>query len=611
MPPRTQPTPGQAAASRIRAFRGMVNQGVSSADARRELRRPISELPNQQTTDNRITNQMVDRGMLPQSQREMFPQNSGLKVDVPRTIPSTTLQSDQTIGDVFARRNEMEQEQMGRQQFETGFSNLMGRIQSPLGATPFANPQQFIEQTLLRRPSETETALDQARLDQARNTRQVAGQLEDTRAEAEQRFGLPDLQSNLAETRTRIAERTNTLRQTLRDFETNAERRGVARPFVEAEKQQVQEDAAAELADLAIIESAQLGNLQMAREDIDRAVNARIQAFELENAAIEQEITRLEGIDSREAENRKVQLEVALGERNRLIEQSIADERQKLEFLSEAAANGADQGTLDAIRRAASPSEAGLLAGPFIGRIERVQALEGLRLRQEELNLARDKFESESQTFGSGTITTADGQKAVVSADGTVTPISQIDFNDPEQVDALPVSSITKSVMQGFVKTKDLTPTQREVVASELQQIGFNPNTYVVNKLNSLVETWSQIPESSRGYVEGLKFWESKTNPEVATFESQRQLLTREIARLFDVGVLSDQDVAAYNDAMPSRRDGSIDVVLSKAAGIAGAASGTNPQNAGKRIRLQDGREAIVGADGDTLLDPSTGKPLE
>jgi hypothetical protein len=536
---------------------------------------------------------------------------SGIRVDVPRTIPSTTLQSDQTFGDVFARRNEMEQEQMGRQQFETDFGNLMGRIQSPIGATPFANPQQFIEQTLLRRPSETETALDQARLGQARNTRQVAGQLEETRTEAEQRFGLPDLQTNLAETRTRIAERTNTLRQTLRDFETNAERRGVARPFVEAEKQQVQAEAAAELADLAIIESAQLGNLQMAREDIDRAVNAKIQAFELENAAIEQEISRLEGIDTREAENRKVQLEVALGERKRLIDQSVADERQKLEFLSEAAANGADQGTLDAIRRAASPSEAGLLAGPFIGRLQRMQAFEGLRLRQEELNLARDKFEAESETFGSGTITTADGQKAVVSADGTVTPISQIDFNDPEQVDALPVSSITKSVMQGFVKTKDLTPTQREVVASELQQIGFNPNTYVVNKLNSLVETWANIPEQSRGYVEGLKFWESKTNPEVATFESQRQLLTREIARLFDVGVLSDQDVAAYNDAMPSRRDGSIDVVLSKAAGIAGAASGTNPQDAGKRIRLQDGREAIVGADGDTLLDPTTGKPLE
>jgi hypothetical protein len=448
----------------------------------------------------------------------------------------------------------------------------------------------------------------------------MSGQLDTTRQNAVEQFALPELQQNLADTRNRIAERTNQLRTTLRDFETNAERRGVARQFVDAEKQKVQADAAAELADLAIIESAQAGNVAMAQEDIDRAVNAKIQAFEFENAAIQTEIQRLEAMDTRESQARSEQLQIALGERTRNIEQAVADEKQKLTYLSEAAANGADQGTLDAIRRATNVGEAAMMAGPFIGRLDRqaqlantAQAWAGIQLRQDELDLARERFESESSTFGSGTVTTEDGQKAVITSDGTVTPISEIDFNNPEQIDALPVGDLTKAVMNGFAKTKDLTPTQKGQVIAELQQIGFNPNTYVVNKLNSLVETWAALPEDSRGYVQGLKFWESKTRPEVATFESQKQLLTREIARLFDVGVLSDQDVAAYKDAMPSRQDSSIDVVISKTAGIAGAAAGTNPQQAGKRIRLNDGtnREAIVGADGETLLDPLTGKPLE
>ena len=232
-------------------------------------------------------------------------------------------------------------------------------------------------------------------------------------------------------------------------------------------------------------------------------------------------------------------------------------------------------------------------------------------MRQDELDLARQKFENEPNDFGTGTITIQNGEKAVVNEDGTLTPISEIDFNNPAQVDALPVGSLTKAVLQGFAKTKDFTPTQKAEIMSELQQIGFNPNTYITNKLNGLVQSWMAVPESSRGYVEGLKFWESKTNEDVAGFESQKTLLTREIARLFDVGVLSDQDVASYKDAMPSRQDSNIQVVLRKAGGISGAATGKNTENVGKYVKLPDGRTAITGLDGNTLLDPATGKPLE
>lgn len=236
-------------------------------------------------------------------------------------------------------------------------------------------------------------------------------------------------------------------------------------------------------------------------------------------------------------------------------------------------------------------------------------------LRQQELQLSRDRFNADQAAavskLGSASFFNEEGELSVVDSDGNVTLVSEIDFDDPQQVDALPVEDITKAVIQGFIKTKELTPTQKAAVAEDLQAINFNPNQYILKKMNGLVESWAAVPESSRGYVEGLKFWESKTNDSVARFESQKTLLTREIARLFDVGVLSDQDVQAYKDAMPSRRDSSIEVVLNKAAGIAGAAAGTNPDNVGKTVQLGDGRSAIVGVDGNTLIDPVTGKPLE
>ena len=297
--------------------------------------------------------------------------STGFNVKIPDTVPSTALSGDNSIADVRAKRNQMESSQLALQQFNTDFGNLMGKVQAPLTATPFQNPEQFINETLLRRPTETAQALSDTQQQQAQGFRDIGAGLDKTRQDLTKQFALPELQANLAETNNRIAERTNQLRQTMRDFETNAERRGVAREFVQAEKQKVQADAAAELADLAIIQSAQSGNLQMAREDIDRALNQKIQAFEFENQAIQTEIKRLEGIDSKESQARSEQLQIALQERNRNIEQAVADEKARLNYLSEAAANGADQGTLLAIQKAKTPSEAALLAGPFIGRLDR------------------------------------------------------------------------------------------------------------------------------------------------------------------------------------------------------------------------------------------------
>lgn len=319
------------------------------------------------------------RTLLANSQTPKTVASTGIKVDVPKVIPSTDLAGDTTMGDVMARRAELETIQNQNAQFDADYQSLTGRINAPLTGTPISNPDDFINRFLLNRPTETQTALDQTYQNQAQNTRDFANEYKDAGTQAREDMGMTGLQESLAGTRTRIAERTTKLRETLRDFETNAERRGVAREFVDSEKQKVLADATAELADLAIIESAQLGNLTQAQAEVDRILAEKSQAFALENAAIQQEITRLERMDTRESNLRSGQLQIALQERNRNIQTALGNEKESRSYLIQAAANGADQGTLDAIRNAQSPQEAAFLAGPWVGRLGRMQAQASIR----------------------------------------------------------------------------------------------------------------------------------------------------------------------------------------------------------------------------------------
>lgn len=182
-----------------------------------------------------------------------------------------------------------------------------------------------------------------------------------------------------------------------------------------------------------------------------------------------------------------------------------------------------------------------------------------------------------------------------------------------EDINKLPVSNLTKSVMAGYIKAKELTPTDRAKVAEELYKVGFNPNQYITRKLEGLIALYSAMPDNVKGLVEGFlkpSFVVGHTEPTVGTFESAMQVLTRELARLNDVGVLSDQDVASYTAAMPSRMDKDIAQVIAKLSGLQLATGGQINEKAGTKGTLADGRKFIVGLDGETLLDPKTGKPL-
>jgi hypothetical protein len=291
---------------------------------------------------------------------------------MPNTIPTEALNGKYSVSDVRTMRDNREQADMATAQFNTDYSNLTSRIGNTQLSSPFVNPEETLNRLLLRGTTDTQIQADAQRQTQADTIRGFAGDYTKAGTDARAQLGIPELQTNLADTRNRIAERQVKLRETLRDFETNAERRGVAREFVDSEKAKVQSDAATELADLSIIESAQLGNLQEARAEVDSILAEKKQAFEFENQAIEAEIARLDKMDTRESQARSEQLQIALQERTRNIETALANEKEQRGYLVDAAANGADQGTLAAIRNAKTPQEAAFLASPFIGRLDRM-----------------------------------------------------------------------------------------------------------------------------------------------------------------------------------------------------------------------------------------------
>lgn len=193
-------------------------------------------------------------------------------------------------------------------------------------------------------------------------------------------------------------------------------------------------------------------------------------------------------------------------------------------------------------------------------------------------NLDRRSAEANiAQSYASVAYTQAQTRKLSQEVtDGGGNAITFTDLNGKQK--EAQVSQLTKSVMMGLGSLKDLTPTDKSKVLSEFARIGYNPKQQLAGRMFELLKLWKEIPDQYKGLMAGSIYSTAgigaSLNPYIAKFESARTPLTREIARLYDVGVLSDQDVADYKSAMPSLRDTSYSVAEAKLKGL-GTAMGT------------------------------------
>lgn len=166
----------------------------------------------------------------------------------------------------------------------------------------------------------------------------------------------------------------------------------------------------------------------------------------------------------------------------------------------------------------------------------------------------------------------------------------QIDFGNAEEVKKLPISEISKAIISGYGSTKDLTPTDKTQVISELYRVGYDPKKGVMDKLDNLVTQLEKVSSKQRGVLQG--YTPATWSDEASAFESAKIVLTRQIARLYDVGMLSDQDVADYKNAMPARTDWSLSASKAKVKGLksaVGAVGEQTPSNSSSPAKGTDG----------------------
>lgn len=290
--------------------------------------------------------------------------------EVPKVIPSDVLNSDTTFTDVFNQRNVLQEQESQKKGIKDLQENGVG--------TPsvFDDPEGNILSFLYgdKQPSALEQEVAGIRSGITRTIGGISDELDTTRSRAQREVGLSDAEKAVALTNEKIAQRQARFRREIRDFDVNAQTRGTSRAFQTDERQRIEADATAEIADLYIIQNAQQGNLDSARSYIDTAVNNRYRSIELQLA--KQQADLAERIPLLEAEEKKeaLKLQLALEERSRNLAIEREEAKEKRNLMITVAQNGGGDAAQRAVLNAGSLDDAIVAASPYIGLLERQAA---------------------------------------------------------------------------------------------------------------------------------------------------------------------------------------------------------------------------------------------
>lgn len=332
---------GLAAKNRIAEVRQNVNLGATPAEARATVRQ-------------------VNAGPAPR-----------LNPTIPDVIPSTALAGNKTFEDVMDTRADLETQATAKQQLTDRIKGTTDRV-GATAPTAFSDPDAIINRLALNRvPTETESMRTQKQNLANQTQRNFAGDIATARTEANEQFGVPDLVARKAEVTQQYAEREAKMDNDIKRLEENASKRGVARQYVDAEKQKIKSDALEDLANYAAIEAAVSGSITEARSIINDTINDKKASFELENQSIQQEIDYLSTLVGEDNKREATQLQIALDERKRLQDAQLAKETAIKSYMVEAAKEGADDGTINAILKSGTEEEALRYAAPYLGRTDR------------------------------------------------------------------------------------------------------------------------------------------------------------------------------------------------------------------------------------------------
>lgn len=294
-------------------------------------------------------------------------------VDVPESISDSAVSQNIGIEDVY-------QAQADATAATTPTTDPLAEIQSgienPIATSPFDDYNSVIQTQLFgeSEPTDAEKSYQDILDKYSERVATIEENINLTQDQAAEQYQLASRERDLADTDLRIAKKTKALRERLRLFEKDSERLALTRDAYEGERMKIEADATAELADEYIIQAAQQGNLTRAEGLVKTAVDNRIRSFEIRNQADQAKLNALIPTLEKEEKQNALKLQFALQERERDIETYKAEQEGIRNMMITAATNGASGDIQRQILSAGSLDQAMSLAGPYIGRYERMKA---------------------------------------------------------------------------------------------------------------------------------------------------------------------------------------------------------------------------------------------
>lgn len=348
------------------------------------------------------------------------PKASPISVDVTAPIPSTALNTNVGPAEVLRKRTELESTRALESKPTQDFNTLEQQVNS-FNSSPFKDPQGYLQNVLFgeRKLSQAEGMQNEVLAGTYNATTDFYGNRQQDIADAQTQFGVSNLQQNLSTTREKIAKRQVKLREDLKAFETDAALRGGPRAFTEDSKQAVQRNAEFELANLSIIEAAQTGNLQEARQLANDLTDRQYEEFQGQIAQYGAFLNALQPTLKKEDEQRAQQMQVALKNYEMELQTQRDDTKAKRELLAIAAAQGAPENIQNGILNAGSVEQAIQAAGEYGGDILDREA-KSVNIQAARMNMKMQQAEMDAM---------AARQAAVLS--GALMP------EDAETVDAI------------------------------------------------------------------------------------------------------------------------------------------------------------------------------
>jgi uncharacterized coiled-coil protein SlyX len=292
-------------------------------------------------------------------------------------VPSTALTSPATPSDVTSRLSQL-------QGIKDTALKIQSMIQGTSNPTFTADPLQNPESAILKFPSFEQPPQTEAQ--QAEQTvlgsirdkaKEFFGGREQRIADTNKQYGIAELEEPLAETRNAIAQRQVQLRERLKDLETKSVERGIPREAAIDLRNRINSDAYFDLSNLALIETAQLGNLTQAKADAKAEIDEQYASYE---AFIAQQQAELDYLKPTLTADQKKQADIAQFQLDQYKEQlqTVRDEKQSIKDLAiDIAGQGAPTSIVQSILSDPNMTydRAIGIATPYIGLLDRQNQL--------------------------------------------------------------------------------------------------------------------------------------------------------------------------------------------------------------------------------------------